>query len=66
MATGYNRPYLPEWSTGYVYWPAVLGIALISPLFATLGAALSHRLPVAILQRIFAVFLILIGIRMLF
>lgn len=66
ILTGVFVADLPHWSTGYIYWPAVLGIGIVSPFFATLGAALSHRLPVGILRRIFAVFLLVIGIRMLF
>jgi len=65
MITGQGEPGAPQWTTGYVYWPAVLGIILLSPLFAPIGVALSHRLPVKVLQRIFAVFLLFTGLRML-
>jgi len=66
MLTGLNEAHLPAWSTGYVYWPAVLGIIVTSPLFARLGARLSYRLPVNILKKIFAIFLLFMGIDMLF
>jgi uncharacterized membrane protein YfcA len=65
MATGWHAPGLPHWSTGYVYWPAVLGVVVASPIFANLGAMLCYRLPVPLLRKIFAVFLLLIGIQML-
>ncbi len=56
---------LPHWSTGFVYWPAVLGITIGSPLFAMLGAELAHRLPVPILKRIFAIFLLLTALKLI-
>ena len=65
MITGWHSQGLPAWSTGYVFWPAVLGVAIVSPIFANLGAKLCHRLPVPLLRKIFAVFLLLIGIQML-
>lgn len=65
IATGWQEPNLPKWSTGYVYWPAVLGVAIASPWFATLGAALSHRLSIFVLRRVFAVLLLFIAIDML-
>ncbi|HLR14013.1 MAG TPA: sulfite exporter TauE/SafE family protein [Burkholderiaceae bacterium] len=39
---------------GYIYWPALLIIALMSVLTAPLGARYAHSLPVATLRRIFA------------
>ncbi|MGB5210806.1 MAG: sulfite exporter TauE/SafE family protein [Gammaproteobacteria bacterium] len=53
-------------ATGYVYWPAVLGISLASVLTAPLGARLAHSLPVEKLRRAFAVLLVIVGGRMLF
>jgi len=63
--TGWGEPTLPAGSTGYLYWPAFAGIAAASVVFAPLGARLAHTLPVAMLQRVFAVFLALLGLRML-
>ena len=51
---------------GYIYLPALLGIMVSSVLFAPLGARLAHRLPVSYLKKIFAIFLLLIGMRLLF
>ena len=65
IATGWAVPGLPGWSSGYVYWPAFAGIAASSLLFAPLGAKLTHTLPVAVLRRFFAVFLAVLGVRML-
>ena len=66
IVTGWGRPDLPDYATGYVYWPAVAGIAVASYLVAPYGARLAHRLPPQLLRRIFAVVLSLIGLRMLF
>ncbi len=52
-------------SLGYVYLPALLGIVVSSVLFAPLGAALAHRLPVEQLRRVFALVLLLIALKML-
>jgi uncharacterized membrane protein YfcA len=53
------------WSTGFIYWPAFLGIALSSVLFAPIGTAIAYRLPTDLLKRILAIFLVLVGIDML-
>ena len=65
VLTGWNEPDLPAWSTGYLYWPALAGIAAASLAFAPLGAWLAHTLPVDTLRRFFAIFLAVLGVRML-
>lgn len=65
MVTGWNITTLPSYSAGYVYLPALAGIASASMLTAPLGARLAHRLPVGLLKRIFAVLLYVLGIKML-
>lgn len=65
VLTGWDEPNLPPLSTGYLYWPAFAGIAVASLLFAPLGARLAHTLPVHLLRRFFAVFLAILGARML-
>lgn len=62
---GWNRSYLPEYSLGYVFLPAALSIAISSMLTAPIGAKLTRKLDTAKLKRIFAVFLILVSIRMM-
>jgi len=64
VVVGLNEPTLPAGSSGYIYWPAALGIMLSSALFAPVGVYLSHKLPAATLKRIFALLLFLIGGRM--
>ena len=53
---------MPAGSSGYVYWPAALGIAATSLLAAPYGARLAHRLPPTALKRVFAGFLALVGL----
>jgi len=52
---------LPAGTWGYVHLPAAGAIALVSVLLAPAGAALAHRLRGAVLQRLFASFLVLMG-----
>lgn len=62
---GLGHPSLPPGALGYVYLPALLGIALASVLCAPVGARLAHAVPAPALKRFFAVFLAFIGLRML-
>ena len=45
---------LPPHTVGFIYLPALLGIAAASVCTARLGAKLSHRLPVGKLKKVFA------------
>ncbi|MBK1853171.1 MULTISPECIES: sulfite exporter TauE/SafE family protein [unclassified Marinobacter] len=63
--TGWSEPALPEYSFGYIYLPALIGIILTSVLFARVGANLAHRLNAKVLKRVFAILLLLVGLRFL-
>lgn len=65
ILVSFDLPNLPKYSTGYIYWPACLCVAIGSVLFAPVGTMLSHRLPVAILKRFFGIFLVFVGVHML-
>ena len=65
LVLGWGNVALPSWSAGFIYGPALAGIAVTSMLFAPLGAALAHRLSTVILKRSFAGFLAMLGIWML-
>ncbi len=56
---------LPEYSIGFVYLPAFVAVGLFSVLLAPLGARCAHRLPEVILQRVFAVGLLIIAVILL-
>jgi len=64
VAAGLTVPALPEWSVGYVYLPALLGISITSVFVAPLGARLAHRLPVGHLKKAFAVFLFALAVKL--
>jgi len=53
-------------NTGFIYWPAVFLIALASVPMAPAGARLAHYLPRKTLQRVFALALALVGMKMVF
>lgn len=59
---GWGHPALPADSSGFIYWPAFAGIAVASIGFARLGAQWAHALEAQRLRRIFALFLLAIGI----
>lgn len=54
----------PGYNSGFIYWPAVAAIVLVSVPMAPLGARLAHHLPRVALQRVFALVLLVIGARM--
>lgn len=62
---GWGQAYLPEYSLGYVYLPATLGIVITSMLTAPIGAKLTTKLDTPKLKKIFAIFLVLVSIRMI-
>jgi uncharacterized membrane protein YfcA len=64
MATGWGNPVMPEYSWGYIYLPALISIAVLSVLFAPVGAKLAHSVPVGLLKRFFALLLIFVGIKL--
>lgn len=66
IIAGWGHEQLPEWSTGFVYWPAVAGIALTSVPAAKVGAKLAHKLDPDVLKKAFAALLVLVGIKFLF
>ncbi|MER2600767.1 MAG: sulfite exporter TauE/SafE family protein [Candidatus Competibacter phosphatis] len=65
VVTGLNAAGRPDWSLGYIYGPALVGITLTSMLSAPLGAKLAHTLPTEMLKKVFAAFLTLVGVKML-
>lgn len=65
IINGLGAPNLPSLSFGYIYLPALFGVAAVSVLTAPYGAKLAHKLPVATLKRFFAVFLLAMATRML-
>ena len=65
MVSGLLVSGMPPWSTGYVYWPAWLPIALVSMIVAPWGVKLAHDFSPKILKRLFSVFLLIVASQML-
>lgn len=65
IVNGWSIHGLPDYSLGYIYLPALLGIVATSVLTAPLGVRLAHGLPVEKLKRVFAILLLIVGTRML-
>jgi uncharacterized membrane protein YfcA len=65
VIAGWNIQNLPRYSSGFIYLPAVAGIAIASIFTAPVGANLAHRLPPATLKRLFATLLVIVGMVML-
>lgn len=63
-AAGWGVAGLPGASTGFLYWPAVAAVLLGSIPSAPYGARLAHRLPTAMLKRVFALLLIAVGLKL--
>jgi len=56
---------LPPQTLGFIYLPALIGVAAASIVTAPLGARLAHSLPIGGLKKIFALLLIVMGTKML-
>ena len=65
VINGWGTTNLPPHALGYVYLPAMIGIAAASYCTAPLGARLAHSLPVPRLKKVFACLLLATGIKML-
>lgn len=61
LYAGWGRTDLPEWSVGFIYLPALLGIILTSTQFARIGARLAHRLSPQRLKQAFALLMLVVG-----
>ena len=66
LLSGWGQADLPSGSTGFIYWPGVLGILLSSLPSASLGARLAHQLPLHWLRRLFALLLFTVALRLLY
>lgn len=66
ILTGWQEMSLTPYATGYIYWPAVLWVAIPSVIFAPLGAKLNYIIPVKVLKYGFIVILTITAINMFF
>lgn len=65
VVVGWHVTAQPGYNSGFIYWPAVAAVVLASVPAAPLGARLAHYLSREILQRLFALLLVIIGIKMI-
>lgn len=65
IISGWGATGLPPLSFGYINLAALVLIAVLAAACAPLGAALAHRLDQKTLKYVFAVFLVLVGLNML-
>ena len=66
VVNGWANSSLENYTFGFIYLPAVLLISATSFFTAPVGAKMAHRLPVGVLKKIFAVLLVVLGLKMLF
>lgn len=65
IVAGWNAQGLPEWTLGYVYLPALLGIVVSSVLMAPLGVKATSIWPTTVIKRIFSVLLLGVGLKLM-
>ncbi len=65
VLAGLGDSRLPPAATGYLYWPALVGIVVASMAAAPFGARLAHALPAARLKRLFGLVVMGLGVGML-
>lgn len=65
MVVGWHTLGLPAKSLGFVYWPAAVSMGIASLFASPIGVWLVHRLPVAIVKRIFGGILLIIAATMM-
>jgi uncharacterized membrane protein YfcA len=66
IQVGWHQQNLPAYTSGYVYWPAFVGIGLTAAPMARVGAHLAQRLPSDKLRRLFAIFLLSISLQFIY
>lgn len=65
IISGWGADGLPPLSLGYINLVALVLVAVLAAVFAPLGAALAHRLNQKTLKYVFAAFLVVVGLNML-
>lgn len=64
IVMGWKQGELPEYSIGYVYLPALIGIITTSTIFAKLGASLAHNLDPKKITKAFSILLLVIAVKL--
>lgn len=66
ILTGWDEMKTVPFALGFVYWPAVIGVAIPSMVFAPLGVKLNYILPTRYLKWVFLVILLITAFHMLY
>ncbi|MCF1427160.1 MAG: sulfite exporter TauE/SafE family protein [Shewanella sp.] len=66
VVSGLHASDMPAGTLGYIYLPALAGIVTSSVLVAPLGVAAASNWPTSVLKKIFAILLVVIGIKLIF
>ncbi|WP_144210195.1 sulfite exporter TauE/SafE family protein [Shewanella donghaensis] len=64
VVAGLNTPDLPQGTVGFIYLPALVGIVISSMLVAPLGVKAASVWPTPLLKKIFAIFLMVVGLKL--
>jgi uncharacterized membrane protein YfcA len=65
VVTGMNASWLPAYSLGFVYLPALFWIVLASMIAAPLGAKATHHMKIGVLRKLFALLLLVLATKLL-
>ncbi len=65
VINGWSSSLTDSYTLGFVYLPAALLISVTSFITAPYGVKMAHKLPVAVLKKVFAVLLIILSMKML-
>lgn len=65
VISGWGVPALPPFSIGYLSLPAMAFLAVGAIVFAPVGAMIAHKLSATMLKRVLAVYLLIVGTRMI-
>jgi len=65
VVTGMGINFLPAYSLGFVYLPALFWIALASVITAPLGAKATHHMKTGVLRKLFALLLLVLATKLL-
>ncbi|MCF6776852.1 sulfite exporter TauE/SafE family protein [Thiotrichales bacterium 19X7-9] len=57
LIAGFHNPSLPSFSTGYIYWPAVISFAITAMIFAPVGTKVAAKLSQRKLKGAFGILL---------
>lgn len=66
LISGWSKTVAESYSLGFIYLPAFFAISITSLVAAPYGVRWSHRLPAAVLKKIFAIIALALSIKMFF